>query len=111
MVQEIVPNFAKDLRAQWKEAAEEWRLPFWDWGVSTSVPDLAKYPYTLVPTADGTSEERIPNPLFQFVMPNNQPMSTVGMDNFKDPWVDNGEMLFVCASAPFHQNIALLTVI
>lgn len=98
MSQEIVPAFAEDIRADWKEAADAWRLPFWDWGVSTSVPDLCKYPYTFVPTSDGTGEENIPNPLFQFRMPTNQPMSTAGVDNFKDPWVPDGEMLYVCSN-------------
>lgn len=95
MIQEIIPNFNKDIRAQWKEAAEDWRLPFWDWGVTSSVPDLSKYPYTFVPTADGTGEESIRNPLYQFKMPNDKPMSAFGMDDFRDPWVDNGEMLYV----------------
>jgi hypothetical protein len=96
MSQEIVPGIAEDIRPEWKEAADGWRLPFWDWGVTTSVPDLCKYPYIFVPTSDGTGEENIPNPLFQFRMPNNQPMSSVGVDNFKDPWVDNGDTLYVC---------------
>jgi hypothetical protein len=95
MSQEIVPGFKEEIRAEWKEAADGWRLPFWDWGVSTSVPDLCKYPFTFVPTSDGTGEESINNPLFQFRMPTNQPMSTVGVDNFKDPWVDNGDTLYV----------------
>ncbi|KAJ5890227.1 hypothetical protein N7504_011037 [Penicillium tannophilum] len=94
MVKDIVPNFAEDQRPEWEEAAETWRLPFWDWGLTTSVPDLCKYPYTFVPTADGTGEESVHNPLFQFRMPNNQPMSAYGMDNFKDPWVDDGDMLY-----------------
>ncbi|KAJ6103635.1 Concanavalin A-like lectin/glucanases superfamily [Penicillium sp. IBT 16267x] len=94
MTQEIVPNFAEDQRPQWQEAAEGWRLPFWDWGISTSVPDLCKYPFTFVPKADGTGEESISNPLFQFRMPNNKPMSYYGMDDFKDPWVEDGDMLY-----------------
>ena len=98
MSQEIVPGFAEDLRPEYKEAADEWRLPFWDWGKTTSVPDLCKYPYILVPTSDGTGEENIHNPLFQFRMPTNQPMSTAGIDNFKNPWEDDGDMLYVCSS-------------
>ncbi|KAL4915885.1 common central domain of tyrosinase-domain-containing protein [Aspergillus aurantiobrunneus] len=94
MTQEIVPNFTSDERPAWEEAAHSWRLPFWDWGVTSSVPDISKYPTTVVPTADGTGEERIPNPLFQFRMPTNKPMSSQGMDNFRDPWVDDGDMLY-----------------
>ncbi|KAL4861797.1 hypothetical protein BDV12DRAFT_203650 [Aspergillus spectabilis] len=94
MVQEIIPNFPREGRSAWEEAALTWRLPFWDWGVTSSVPALAKYPTTVVPTADGKDEERINNPLYQFRMPTNQPMSTAGMDSFKDPWVDDGDMLY-----------------
>ncbi|KAL2824308.1 hypothetical protein BDW59DRAFT_162646 [Aspergillus cavernicola] len=94
MVQDIVPNFPREGRSAWEEAALTWRMPFWDWGVSTSVPALSKYPTTVVPTADGKDEERIPNPLFQFRMPTNKPMSSAGMDNFKDPWVDDGDILY-----------------
>ncbi|KAL3487186.1 hypothetical protein BJX62DRAFT_246212 [Aspergillus germanicus] len=94
MVQEIVPGFPREERGAWEEAALSWRLPFWDWGVTSSVPDLSKYPTTVVPTSDGKGEERILNPLFQFRMPNNKPMSTAGMDNFVDPWVDDGDMLY-----------------
>lgn len=95
MNNEIVPNFAEEGRSDWQKAAQTWRLPFWDWGITTSVPDLCKYPTTLVPTADGKSEEIITNPLFQFRMPTNQPMSSAGMANFKDPWVPDGDMIFV----------------
>lgn len=99
MSQEIVPGFAEDLRPEYKEAADGWRMPFWDWGMTTSVPDLCKYPCILVPTSDGTGEENISNPLFQFRMPTNQPMSSAGIDNFKDPWEEDGDMLYVCSNS------------
>ncbi|KAI9370619.1 common central domain of tyrosinase-domain-containing protein [Aspergillus egyptiacus] len=94
MVKEIIPIFPREARAEWEQAANAWRLPFWDWGLTTSVPELSKYPTTVVPTPDGKGEERIPNPLYQFRMPNNKPMSAHGMDDFKDPWVKNGDMLY-----------------
>ncbi|KAJ5925145.1 hypothetical protein N7454_007784 [Penicillium verhagenii] len=94
MTKEIVPKFAEEGRAEWEAAAKAWRLPFWDWGITTSVPDLCKYPTFIVPSVDGKSEEVITNPLFQFRMPTNKPMSTVGMENFRDPWVPQGEMIY-----------------
>lgn len=97
MVKEIIPNFPQDQHSEWEEAANSWRLPFWDWGVTSSVPDLCKYPTYPVPTQDGKGVETIPNPLFQFRMPDGKPMSTQGMDDFKDPWVPEGEMLYVCS--------------
>lgn len=95
MVKEIIPNFPQNQLTEWEEAANSWRLPFWDWGLTSSVPDLCKYPTYPVPTKDGKGVEIIPNPLFQFRMPDNKPMATQGMDNFKDPWVPEGEMLYV----------------
>jgi len=95
MVQDIIPNFPEDDRAEWQEAAENWRLPFWDWATQNSVPELCKYPTTLVPTADGLSEESIPNPLYQFRMPNNKPMSTQGLDSYETVWDDDPQMLYV----------------
>ncbi|KAJ5899989.1 Concanavalin A-like lectin/glucanases superfamily [Penicillium taxi] len=95
MIKKVVPQFTKD-RASWEAAAQTWRLPFWDWGISSSVPDLCKYPIFVVPAYDGKGVRSINNPLFQFHMPTDQPMSTAGVDNFKDPWVPNnkGEILF-----------------
>ena len=95
MTQEIVPKFPSDQRPAWEEAANAWRLPFWDWGTTTSVPDLAKYPTIHVPTTDGKGEESIPNPLYQYRVPTNEPMSKYDMANFTDPWVEKGDMLFV----------------
>ncbi|RJE24069.1 hypothetical protein PHISCL_03605 [Aspergillus sclerotialis] len=87
MVGEIIPNFPEDERAAWTAAANEWRLPFWDWGITNKVPKLCKYPTTVVPTADGKSEERIDNPLYQFKMPTGKPMGSGEVGNFLDPWV------------------------
>jgi hypothetical protein len=95
MIEVIIPSFPRDQRSVWEEAAHAWRLPFWDWATTTSVPSLCKNPTVVVPTADGKGEESIPNPLFQFRMPTNKPMSSAGMDNFKDPWVDDGDTLYV----------------
>lgn len=87
MVGEIIPNFPESERAAWTAAASEWRLPFWDWGITSKVPKLCKYPTTVVPTSDGKSEERIDNPLYQFKMPTGKPMGSEEVGNFLDPWV------------------------
>lgn len=91
MVDDIIPKFPADVQQSWKDAANSWRLPFWDWARTTKVPRLARYPTTIVPTADGKGEERISNPLYQFIMPNNRNMGTEKVGHFKDPWVDEKE--------------------
>lgn len=107
MINELVPNFPEADRPAWQEAAETWRLPYWDWARTNKVPKLAKYPTTLVPTFDG-GFERIDNPLYQFKMPNLKTWDSEGVTNFKDPWVQDEEKaptLYVrscgCVNDPF----------
>ncbi|KAL1977859.1 hypothetical protein VTN31DRAFT_718 [Thermomyces dupontii] len=90
MINELVPNFPEADRPAWQEAAETWRLPYWDWARTNKVPKLAKYPTTFVPTFDG-GVERIDNPLYQFKMPNLKTWDSEGVTNFKDPWVQDEE--------------------
>ncbi|KAJ5646047.1 hypothetical protein N7490_002419 [Penicillium lividum] len=94
----IVKEFTVENKEEWEDAARLWRLPFWDWGLTTSVPNLSKWPTAIVPTKDGSGEEAIQNPLYQFRMPNNKPMSSQMLSNFTDPWVDQKDTytIFEC---------------
>ena len=94
----IVEGFDEEVRPEWEEAADTWRLPFWDWGTTTSVPILSRSPIAIVPTADGKGEQPIPNPLYQFRNPTGEEWGALKVDNFKDPWVgENGKQLYVSA--------------
>lgn len=94
MRDEIIPGFPKDQQAEWREAADSWRFPFWDWSIANpnsstgtvKVPQLSKYPTITVPKSDLSGEERIENPLFQFKVPTNEPMSKYLVEEFLDPW-------------------------
>ncbi|CAG8152841.1 unnamed protein product [Penicillium nalgiovense] len=44
MVKEVIPQFPEAHQASWREQAESWRLPLWDWARNGHVPDLTKYP-------------------------------------------------------------------
>ncbi|KAJ5219622.1 hypothetical protein N7468_008826 [Penicillium chermesinum] len=95
LAKEIVSGFDEEVRPEWEEAAENWRLPFWDWGTQATVPNLSKSPIAIVPTADGKGEQPIPNPLYQFRNPQGQPWGALKVENFKDPWVpEGGKLLF-----------------
>ncbi|CAG7938948.1 unnamed protein product [Penicillium olsonii] len=89
MVNDIIPQFPEDRQDGWREQAESWRLPFWDWARNGRVPDLAKYPTITVPKPEGGTV-RIDNPLFQFRMPTDQPMRSEGVGT-ENTWQDDAE--------------------
>ncbi|KAJ5175788.1 uncharacterized protein N7482_001665 [Penicillium canariense] len=76
MVKEIIPQFPQGQQAVWKEIADLWRLPFWDWAKG-SIPVLCKSPTVDVKHPSGI--QRIDNPLFQFRMPTNKRMRSEGV--------------------------------
>ncbi|PGH12901.1 hypothetical protein AJ79_04001 [Helicocarpus griseus UAMH5409] len=85
MINDIIPKFPKEKQATLKEAADSWRLPFWDWAVNHRVPTLAKYPTTTIPTPSG-KRERVENPLYQFKMSTNEPFLSENVGQVFDPW-------------------------
>ncbi|KAJ5780085.1 hypothetical protein N7457_005245 [Penicillium paradoxum] len=89
MVKDIIPQFPEAHQAVWRQQAESWRLPFWDWARNGRVPDLAKYPTITVPKPEGGSV-RINNPLFQFRMPTDKPMRSEGVGT-ENTWENDTE--------------------
>lgn len=89
MVRDVIPQFPKEQQAGWRELADSWRLPFWDWARNGRVPDLAKYPTITVPNPKG-GIVRIDNPLFQFRMPTEKPMRSEGIGT-ENTWADDAE--------------------
>ena len=92
MVRDIVPKFPANEQAAWKEAADTWRLPYWDWASNGSVPKLGLQPEITVTMPPGVSL-RIDNPLYQFKMPNDKTMGSEGVVSIKG---DEGVELAVC---------------
>ncbi|KAJ5200889.1 hypothetical protein N7449_005692 [Penicillium cf. viridicatum] len=89
MIKKIIPQFPEAHQASWREQAESWRLPFWDWARNGRVPDLAKYPTITVARPEGGSV-RINNPLFQFRMPTDKPMRSEGVGT-ENTWENDSE--------------------
>ncbi|KAI9934409.1 hypothetical protein MW887_000023 [Aspergillus wentii] len=110
MRDEIIPGFPKDQQAEWREAADSWRFPFWDWSIANpnsstgtvKVPQLSKYPTIMVPKSDLSGEERIENPLFQFKVPTNEPMSKKCIGTSR--WPDDEDAGINKIRAPNGQN-------
>ena len=78
MVNQIIPQFPSGERQVWQEAADTWRLPFWDWAANPKVPNLAISDEVTVTAPPGVTV-RMPNPLYKFQMPNDQRMGSEGV--------------------------------
>lgn len=81
MIREIIPTFPESDRADLIEAANNFRLPFWDWACKKpgengeynyDVPKLVRIHEVEVRVPGGTS--KIKNPFWQFSMPDGMSM-------------------------------------
>lgn len=81
MIREIIPTFPESDRADLIEAANAFRLPFWDWACKKpgengeynyDVPKLVRLHEVEVRVPGGTS--KIKNPFWQFSMPDGMSM-------------------------------------
>lgn len=84
-----MPKFPAAEQAAWRQAADTWRLPYWDWAVSGKVPTLAYSPQVTVTMPPGQTV-RIENPLYQFKMPNNKNMGSEQVGTITEKG-ENGE--------------------
>lgn len=80
MKKDIIPQVPEDKRATWVEAADTWRLPYWDWAAHPEAPKLASRPLVTVTMPNGGTTE-MDNPLYQFRMPNDKLMGTEGVES------------------------------
>lgn len=81
MVREIIPKYPESDRAELIEAANSFRFPFWDWAskklndageANYDVPKIVRHEEVEVRGPEGSL--KIPNPFWQFKMPNNMAM-------------------------------------
>lgn len=54
----------------YKNAADNFRLPYWDWATAASMPEIANVKNLTITTPSGV--ETVPNPLYAFAIPNLQ---------------------------------------
>jgi tyrosinase len=66
-VQYIAVQAPDNLKQQWTDAANSFRIPFWDWGSGggNTVPDIFTQELIQVTKASG-NVELIPNPLYSY---------------------------------------------
>ena len=90
MVQEIIPQYTDDSnRDLWTQAAQAWRLPYWDWAIrkadkaggspNYNIPQIFQDAQIQITVASGPII--VDNPVYRFSMPNGKPMGTSGITN------------------------------
>ena len=59
-----------DLRKQWKEAADNFRLPYWDWAQTPDLPtQFCDMPTLEIKAIQGSGTDKFDNPLYKFINP------------------------------------------
>ena len=67
-------------KTAWREAADSWRLPYWDWASqnTTRFPAIARNPKIEIDTPAYPSKSYC-NPMYKFVMPKSEKMGDHGV--------------------------------
>ncbi|KAG8530975.1 uncharacterized protein KY384_004332 [Bacidia gigantensis] len=93
MLEKVVPKYpiTGGLQDRLRASARQWRLPYWDWaerksvdhGLKTyTVPKIVKDKELDIMTSTGPLKVR--NPMYQFVMPNNEVMGKHGVHHYAE---------------------------
>lgn len=97
MVDEVIPELRLELRLdqagenKFLNAAQKWRLPFWDWAKNPKMPALLCWPTVTI----GLLRKKIDNPLYKFKMPNGKTMGDYGVVTLKSPEYDDALEVFL----------------
>lgn len=87
---------------EWILAAQRWRLPYWDWAVNPSLPDLFRdRSICIIKSWTGQGQpqmEEVDNPMYRFQMPGG---SRMGDESYGDYRIDNKEDDPVCNHTNF----------
>ena len=73
---EVIERSNEDKQDELREIAKKWRLPYWDWGLDTDVPELLKLDKFKLQKLKGLNgEDEIDNPLDKVSLGNRYPDS------------------------------------
>src|SRR5215469_1217 len=87
MMKDIVSQIPSSEQADWAAAAQNWRLPYWDWAASyntASLPVLLTSE-TITIRKPGNKSASVPNPLARFSNPNGLAMGDSKMKDLRIP--------------------------
>ncbi|RYP56444.1 hypothetical protein DL770_010828 [Monosporascus sp. CRB-9-2] len=99
MTSEVIPKLPLDKQQEWLDAAQTFRLPYWDWAEKKKrggsdiydVPVITKDPrIEVVNLNDGTTPVFIDNPMYKFKMPNDERMGCSGVSDVQDKIMSAG---------------------
>ena len=92
-------SFSQAVKDRLNQAADQWRLPFWDWAAKSDgsqVPTIAETPsLTVYKPDDGQPEPWDQNPMYQFRLLNDQTFGDLG--EYKLPDGVRGPLVNPCA--------------
>jgi hypothetical protein len=81
-------SFSQAVKDRLNEAADQWRLPFWDWAAKSDgsrVPTIAEtLSLTVYKPDDGQQETLDQNPMYQFRLLNDQTFGDLGPYSLPD---------------------------
>ena len=91
----IVSRFkvGDDERTLWRNAANAWRLPYWDWSTERVPEAVTTNELKLIVTPITEPEEvleKLENPLHKFTNPSLKPMGDESMKRFAIPYHNDG---------------------
>lgn len=113
---EVIPKFPEHEQIDLIRAAEQWRLPYWDWAMKKpiydtdpvwydyDVPQLIRLEAVKIRVPGGF--KWVKNPLYAFRMPKNAPMSS-GKVSHVEETKDNPE-IHVWSFRPHHLLVTLI---
>ncbi|CZR60853.1 related to monophenol monooxygenase precursor (tyrosinase precursor) [Phialocephala subalpina] len=71
--QDVVKTYPASMQATWQIAADQLRIPFWDWASNYTLPDIAEQSTTQIMNSSG-KYQTVNNPLYQYKF-QNMPMN------------------------------------
>ena len=87
------------MKDAWANAAQTWRLPFWDWDAHPDMPLIATSPTAEIDTPDG-GKFQDNNPMYKFIIPNKEPIIKHRLPD--SPLFDTNGMLYSLIKVRLH---------
>lgn len=82
---DIIPNIPDSERSTWTSAAQNWRLPYWDWAASyneANLPELLTRDFITI-KKPGDASDTVPNPMSKFSNPSGIAMGDPRMKDLR----------------------------
>ena len=82
---DIVPNIPSSEQATWMAAAQNWRMPYWDWAASYNEAGLPALltSETITIVKPGNTSDSVPNPMVRFSNPTGWAMGDAKMKDLR----------------------------